>query len=126
YALPISSVSETIRINRKDIFSVQGKGKVIRLRDEVVPILNLSGVVGSCKESDDAERLYVAVLKQGNNYVGIIVDRMVNEQEIVIKSLGGEVSNAAYIAGAAILGNGKVILILDTASLVEKSLGTAA
>lgn len=126
YALPISSVSETIRINRGDIFSVQGKGKVIRLRDEVVPILNLSSVVGSCNESGDAERLYVAVLKQGNNYVGIIVDRMVNEQEIVIKSLGGEVSNAAYIAGAAILGNGKVILILDTASLVETSLGTAA
>ena len=126
YALPISSVSETIRIERSDIFSVQGKGKVIRLRDEVVPILNLGRVVGNNVDEDADERLYVAVLRQGNNYVGVIVDRMVNEQEIVIKSLGGEVSNAAYIAGAAILGNGKVILILDTASLVEKSLGSAA
>ncbi|MDP8246482.1 MAG: chemotaxis protein CheA [Candidatus Hinthialibacter antarcticus] len=126
YALPISAVSETIRIERSEIFSVQGKGKVIRLRDEVVPILNLSRVVGKKMDDDEDERLYVAVLRQGNNYVGIIVDRMVNEQEIVIKSLGGEVSRAAYIAGAAILGNGKVILILDTASLVEKSLGSAA
>ncbi len=126
YALPISAVSETIRIERKDIFSIQGKGNVIRLRDEVVPILNLGRVVGKHNRDDIGERLYVAVLRQGNHYVGVIVDRMVNEQEIVIKSLGGEVASAAYIAGAAILGNGKVILILDTASLVETTLGSAA
>lgn len=125
YALPISAVSETIRIEHDDIYRVQGKGNVIRLRDQVVPILNLGEVVGRTNGKVDEQRHYVAVLRQGSQHVGLIVDRMVNEQEIVIKSLGA-VSDATYIAGAAILGNGQVILILDTSSLIEKSLGSAA
>lgn len=126
YALPISHISETIRITKDDIFRVKGQGEVIRLRDEVVPILNLRKVVEHRDPRLDADRHYVAVIKVGNQYAGLIVDRMVNEQEVVIKSLGGHVSDASYIAGAAILGNGQVILILDTAALIERSLGTAA
>lgn len=126
YALPISNVSETIRIDREEIFSVKGQGKVFRLRDCVVPILNLKNVVTNRHDQDTDDRCYVAVLRNGQNYVGLIVDRMVNEQEIVIKSLGGSISEAPYIAGAAILGNGQVILILDTASLIEQTLGSAA
>ncbi len=123
YAIPISNVSETIRIHYDEIFSVKGSGKVIRLRDEVVPIINLKSVV-SGKESHDGKGLcYVAIIRNGNEYAGLIVDRMVNEQEIVIKSLSGNVASASYITGAAILGNGQVILILDTASLVEQTLG---
>ncbi|MBI1389518.1 MAG: chemotaxis protein CheA [bacterium] len=126
YALPISNVSETIRITRDDIFSVKGQGNVIRLRDQVVPLLNLKTVVGGQAPENGDDRFYVAVIRQGNHHVGLIVDRMVNEQEIVIKSLNGNVSGAGYIAGAAILGDGRVILILDTASLIQTTLGTAA
>lgn len=126
YALPISHISETIRIDHKDIFSVKGQGNVIRLRDQVVPILNLRQVVENPNHVDDNERHYIAVVRQGNQLAGIIVDRMVNEQEIVIKSLGGSVSDAPYISGAAILGNGQVILILDPSALIERSLGSAA
>lgn len=126
YALPISHIAETIRITNSDIFSVKGQGKVIRLRDQVVPILNLRQVVQLQDAEPESDRHYVAVVRIGSQYAGLIVDRMVNEQEIVIKSLGGDLSQAPYIAGAAILGNGQVILILDTAALIEKSLGTAA
>ncbi|MBD3265162.1 hypothetical protein GF373_00700 [bacterium] len=126
YALPIAHVSETIRISRDDIFSVKGQGQVIRLRDDVVPILNLRQTMGMPDYDQDITRHYVAVIRNGDKYVGLIVDRMVNEQEVVIKSLGGEVSRAPYIAGASILGDGRVILILDTASLIETSLGVVA
>ena len=126
YALPIAHVSETIRISKKDIFSVKGQGQVIRLRDDVVPILNLRKTMGMPNYDSDVERHYVAIIRNGDRYVGLIVDRMVNEQEIVIKSLGGEVSKAPYIAGASILGDGRVILILDTASLIEQTLGVSA
>jgi two-component system chemotaxis sensor kinase CheA len=126
YALPISSISETIRILKKDIFSVKGQGQVIRLRDDVVPILNLRNIINANPSNNGDDRLYVAILRHGNNFVGLIVDRMVNEQEVVIKPLGGDISNASFIAGAAILGNGRVILILDAASLIEKTLGLTA
>ncbi len=125
YALPISSISETIRISKEDIFSVKGQGKVIRLREEIVPILNLRSIIDAPLIENNEERHYVAVLRHGKEQVGLIVDRMVNEQEIVIKPLGGDVSNAPYIAGASILGNGRVILILDAASLIEKTLGVS-
>ncbi|MBN2329524.1 MAG: chemotaxis protein CheA [Candidatus Omnitrophica bacterium] len=123
YALPISNVSETIRIRRSDVFSVNGTGKVIRLRDDVVPILNLDSLVAASSNGAGDELCYVAVIRHGGQYAGLIVDRMVNEQEIVIKSLSGDIACASYIAGAAILGNGRVILILDAASLVEQTLG---
>ncbi len=122
YAIPISHISETIRIERKAIFTVEGKGEVIRLRDQVVPLLNLKNVVEMEDQSVSEDKLYIAVIKNGNMQVGLIVDRMVNEEEIVIKSLSGELNHAPYIAGAAILGNGRVILILDTVSLIETTL----
>jgi len=112
YALPIMAVSETIRINKSDIYRVKGQGHVIRLREE--------------NEMEDTERYYVAILRNGQNYVGLIVDRMVNEQEIVIKPLASDMKHAPYVAGASILGDGRVILILDTTSLIETTLGTAA
>lgn len=125
YALPISNVSETIRITQKDIFSVKGSGKVIRLRDDVVPIMNLMSIVTGVSNGEIKDQCYVAIIRSGDAYAGLIVDRMVNEQEIVIKSLSGDIASAPYIAGAAILGNGQVILILDTMSLIEQTLGVA-
>ncbi|MEW6238966.1 MAG: chemotaxis protein CheA [Candidatus Omnitrophota bacterium] len=127
YAIPISHISETIRITRKEIYTVKGQGKVIRLRNSVVPILNLKNVMEMEIVEEEPDRFYVAVLKHGDTYAGLIVDRMVNEEEIVIKSLGGDITHAPYVAGAAILGNGRVILILDAVSLIETTLvGSAA
>jgi two-component system, chemotaxis family, sensor kinase CheA len=124
FALPISSISETIRISPDEIFSVKGSGKVIRLREEVIPILNLRSVVTGDINGELDEKCYVAILKNGNQYAGLIVDRMVNEQEVVIKSLSGDFPSASYISGAAILGNGQVILILDIPSLIDQTLGS--
>jgi two-component system chemotaxis sensor kinase CheA len=126
YALPISSISETIRISKADIYSVKGKGKVFSLREHVVPLINLQQVVQAKEPTGDNDRVYVAILRHGDKYVGLIVDRMVNEQEVVIKSLDNEISKAPYIAGASILGDGRVILILDTVSLIDRTLGRAA
>lgn len=126
YALPISSIAETIRISNKEIYTIQGKGNVFRLRDIVVPLVNLNNIVSHHFNDNNTNSFYVAVLKHSDNFVGLVVDRMVNEQEVVMKSIDGDISKAKYIAGASILGNGRVILILDTNSLIESTLGSAA
>ncbi|HPA44285.1 MAG TPA: chemotaxis protein CheA [bacterium] len=123
FALPIANVTETLRITNNDIFTVEGRGEVIRLREGVVPILRLDHVLDTPVRRETNGRIYIAIVRHGNQHVGLIVDRMVNEQEIVIKSLGAHEQRSSYIAGASILGNGSVILILDVAALIQETLG---
>jgi len=124
FALPIANVTETLRVTSEDLFTVEGKGEVIRLRDSVVPVLRLDNVLETpAKVRSENGRIYIAIVRHGSQQVGLIVDRMVSEQEVVIKSLSGQGQKAEYIAGASIMGNGKVILILDVASLVQETLG---
>ena len=123
FALPIASVTETLRITSNDIFTVEGRGEVIRLREGVVPILRLDRVLETPVRRETNSRIYIAVVRHGNQHVGLVVDRMVNEQEIVIKSLGAHEQHSGYIAGASILGDGSVILILDVAALIQETLG---
>ncbi len=124
FALPIANVTETLRVTNDDIFTVEGRGEVIRLRESVVPVLRLDRVLDSPNQGQSENgRIYIAIVRHGTQEVGLIVDRMVSEQEVVIKSLGGQGQKANFIAGASILGNGKVILILDVASLVQETLG---
>jgi two-component system, chemotaxis family, sensor kinase CheA len=121
FAIPIANVKETIRITRKEIFSVEGKAEVIRLRDQVVPLLRLDEILETPSMTQN-ERLYVAVIGYEDKQVGLVVDRMVNEQEVVVKALEGEVKKVDCIAGASIMGDGSVSLILDGVALIDYGL----
>ncbi|MFH1742292.1 MAG: chemotaxis protein CheA [bacterium] len=123
FAVPIANVTETLRITKNDISSVEGKGEVIQLRNAVVPLLRLDRILDTPTEQSSDDRIYIAIVQHGSQQVGLIVDRMVNEQEIVIKPLGSQGQRANFIAGASILGNGRVILILDVAALIEETIG---
>jgi len=120
YALPIHSVTETLRIEADQVHRVNQREATL-LRDSVLPLISLRQVFGEGGvASSDGSRLVVAV-HTGNRQVGLVVDGLVGEQEIVIKPLGQLLGDVAGVMGAAILGDGSVALILDVATLVAQA-----
>jgi two-component system chemotaxis sensor kinase CheA len=116
YALPISLVLETGKISRSQTKTVHGKDVVI-LRDEVVPLVNLHDVF-QVEKPLESEELTVVFVERGETKLGLIVDYLIGQQEIVIKPLGKVFQNIKGVAGATILGDGRVALILDVATLI--------
>ena len=116
YALPLSNIQTVENVTHKDIKKVQGK-EVLNLRGSVIPIIRL-GEILDCEKTEDADELLVVVVKKGERFAGFVVDELIGQQEIVIKSIGKYIKNHKIISGATILGNGEVALILDVNSLV--------
>jgi two-component system, chemotaxis family, sensor kinase CheA len=122
YALPIHSVTETLRIEQNQIHQVNHREAIV-LRERVLPLVNLRHVfaLGEDEPVNFEGRLVVAV-HTANRQVGLIVDGLVGEQEIVIKPLGQLVGDVAGVSGAAILGDGSVALIVDVAALIAQAI----
>lgn len=117
YALPLGSIQTVENIDEQEVKKIQGK-EVINLRGTVVPIVRLSNIL-KCKEADHpTTELTVVIMKKGDRLAGMVVDELLGQQEIVIKSIGKYIKNHKIISGATILGNGEVALILDVNSLV--------
>jgi two-component system chemotaxis sensor kinase CheA len=128
YALPIHSVTETLRIEEDQIHRVNHR-EAIQLRGTVLPLVSLRSIFGLEHEApepdvghDDNTRLVVAVHTNNARQVGLMVDGLVGEQEIVIKPLGQLVGDVAGVSGAAILGDGSVALIVDVAALIQRAI----
>jgi two-component system chemotaxis sensor kinase CheA len=125
FAIPLASVIETLRVRSSDLKSIN-KEKVIQLRGQVLPLLPLENLA-SCRERSNStwtgrEWAYVVVVGTESDKVGIVVDSLVGEQQVVIKSLGKLIGDVRGISGATILGDGSVALILDVSALVKKRL----
>jgi two-component system chemotaxis sensor kinase CheA len=118
YAVPLSSVLETLLVNREDIKSV-GSLPMVQLRGNTLPLISLHERFELPVSEIPAEEVFVVVVGLGNNSLGLVVDGLRGQQEIVIKSLGDILNNLPGIAGATILGDGKVTLILDIGSLIQ-------
>ncbi len=116
YAIPISSVNIIKKITHDEIKTVQ-KQEVIILRNTVVPIIRLDKVLGVPMEQGQQKSLTVVIVKKGDKLSGFLVNSVLGQQEIVIKSLGKLLQGIKTIAGATILGDGNVALILDVNSL---------
>jgi two-component system chemotaxis sensor kinase CheA len=93
--------------------------RVINLRGTVMPLVSLSDVCGASSSNGQERDPYVVVVKAGERPVAVEVDDLVEQQEIVVKSLGNYTGRSRGIAGASILGDGKVVLILDVATLMK-------
>lgn len=117
YAVPLANIDETTVIEDHLIKNIQGQ-EVMVLRGKVLPLIRLSKVL-DVKETQDLEskELFVVVVRKGEKQVGLVVNELIGQQEIVITSLGKLLSGIPCIAGAAILGDGKVSLILDIGTL---------
>ncbi|MGG7072645.1 response regulator [Campylobacter sp. 9BO] len=118
YAIPLASVLETVRVPIDDIYTIDGKN-VLRLRDEVLSLVRLSDVFGVKKVFDGGDHTYVVIIGVAEAKLGIIVDTLVGQEEVVIKSMGDYLQNIPGIAGATIRGDGRVTLIIDVGAMME-------
>jgi two-component system chemotaxis sensor kinase CheA len=116
FAIPLVSVIETVRINEGEIHNFEGR-EVLKLRDGVLSLIRLDEIFDV--EGSFNEDLYVVVVALAEKKIGFIVDRLVGQEEIVIKSLGEYLGGGLGIAGATIMGDGRVRLIIDVAGVME-------
>jgi two-component system, chemotaxis family, sensor kinase CheA len=123
YALPLSSVVESVKLSPDDIQTISGD-EVIFLRDRVLPLVRLSRLIDKASDPDSAgtgDRAYAVVVGKDDRMAALMVDGLMGRQEVVIKALDEYVGDGENIAGATILGDGSVVLILDIAGIVEKA-----
>ncbi len=143
FAIPLSSVVESVRIKPDEIQYV-GDAEVIKRHDKVLPLMHLhetldlaqkakvswyshrgakdeaAELLGQARINRRKERLYVVIVGSGDRRFGIVVDQLLNQQEMVIKSLGPVMKNTPCVAGGAVLGNGEVVLVLDIQELEDR------
>ena len=118
YAIPLASVLETVRISTDEIYTVENKS-VMRLRDEVLSLVHIGDIFEVERIMESGEHAYVVVLGLGASKLGLIVDSLIGQEEIVIKSLGEYLKGIQGIAGATIRGDGGVTLIVDVVALMD-------
>jgi two-component system, chemotaxis family, sensor kinase CheA len=116
YAVPLGSVVESIKFDPREVHRISGHD-TLRIRDRIIPIVRLAHFF-RLPEAPTPPRQYAVILGRGEKRVGLVVDRLKGQQEVVIKALDATVSGTA-LAGATIMGDGRVVLILDVAALFE-------
>ena len=117
YALPSGAVVESLRYSRKDLVRMNGRD-TLRVRDRIVPFVHLAELFG--RGGAGADSAYAVIVGRGDKRLGLSVDRLRGQQDVVIKALDAVVSSSQVgIAGATILGDGRVVLILDVSTLFE-------
>ncbi|MEM0492971.1 MAG: chemotaxis protein CheA [Candidatus Thermoplasmatota archaeon] len=119
YAIPINNVIETIRLDKTQIEYIH-MNKTTVLRGEVVPLISLAEILnvhGETKEEDE-NTIYSVIVQKEDKKIGLIVDKLIGEQEITIKNIGGTLKKTKGVAGVSIMGDGRVILVLDINTLL--------
>ncbi|MBF0449481.1 MAG: hybrid sensor histidine kinase/response regulator [Candidatus Magnetomorum sp.] len=125
FAIPQVNLDELLRIpatQMKERIEIVGDAKVVRLRESLLPVLSLSEVLGlKVKKTDEKRAVNIAVVSAGSLKYGLIVDKLHDSVEIVVKPLGRHLKNCKEYAGATILGDGRVALILDVGNLATRA-----
>jgi len=117
YAIPLGSIQTIEDIPCTDVKYVQGR-EVINLRGTVIPLIRLDSILDVQPREEVPESLTVVIVAKGEKLAGLVVDNLIGQQEIVIKSIGKYINNNKIISGATILGDGEVALIIDANTLV--------
>jgi two-component system chemotaxis sensor kinase CheA len=117
YAVPISNVVETISLENKDIQMVGG-GKTTILRNDILPLSYLRDILNIDENKEHKTTMNAVVIQKEDRKIGLIVDRLIGEQEITIKNIGGTLKRTKGVAGVTITGDGRVILVIDVNTLV--------
>jgi two-component system chemotaxis sensor kinase CheA len=118
YSIPLSSVLETIRVDQRKFHMIGGQ-EVLKLRDMVLPLIRLQKVFNVQQRNEVEDFCYVVVVGAADKRMGLVVSRLVGQQEVAIKSLGNYLANIPGIAGSTILGDGRVTLIVDPVGMIE-------
>ncbi len=123
FALPLDAIREITRLRAGEARTIDGR-EVMRLRDRVLPLVRIDEALGlrAVDERDPQARLFVFVIDLGDGHeVGVAVEQLYGEQELVLKSVDDALSQSEVVAGASILGDGQVVLILDAAAIIERA-----
>ena len=115
YAIPLGTIDETTSLDVNEIKDIQGQ-QVMVLRDKVLPLVFLKEILDVPGDKEKSE-MYVVVVRRGDQQIGLVADELVGQQDIVINSLGKILSGIRGLAGASILGDGRISLILDIGTL---------
>jgi len=126
YIVPIVSIVETIQIKREQISSLAGKAELFRLRDEYIPIVRLYELFGSQADNSDLVNGLLMIVEADGKRVGLFVDELMSQQQVVIKSLESNFRAITALAGATMLGDGHVALILDIPGVIVRYLDQPA
>ncbi|MFW5451298.1 MAG: chemotaxis protein CheA [Methylophagaceae bacterium] len=118
YIIPLISIIESLEINNTEIKRVSGKGELYPLRDEYIPVIRIYDVFGLQPHITDLEEGLLVVVDAGNQKVGLFIDDLLGQQQVVIKSLETNFRKVLGVSGATILGDGTVALILDIPGLI--------
>lgn len=117
YAIPINAVAEIARAKESDVHQVENH-EVLQLRSQVLPLMRLGRSHETATHKSD--KLFVLVISLGERKLGLIVDSLEGEEELVIKALDGHTIVTDLVSGASILGDGRVVLIMNLAAIVER------
>ncbi|MDD6810916.1 MAG: chemotaxis protein CheA [Lachnospiraceae bacterium] len=117
YAISLGSIQTIEDIPVSDVKLVQNK-EVIHLRGSVIPLIRLNEILDIPSKKDPQDNLIVVIVKKGDKLAGLVIDELIGQQEIVIKSMGKYINKCKIISGATILGDGEVALILDANALI--------
>jgi two-component system chemotaxis sensor kinase CheA len=118
YAIPLGSVVESLKLRPAEVHHISGR-EALRIRERIVPLVRLAELFGLAAPEQEGAR-YVVILGRGDKRVGLVVDHLKGQQEVVIKALDPSIAGAGLgLAGATIMGDGRVVLILDVTALFE-------
>lgn len=118
YSIPLAAVLETLKVDNSSFHYIGGQ-EVLKLRESVLPLLRLQRVFGVTERSEKSSQSYIVVIGVAEKRIGLIVTRLLGQQEVAIKSLGKYLAKAPGIAGSTIMGDGRVALIIDPAGIIE-------
>ncbi len=122
FTIPLATVEETLRIFEHETSTIEGV-EVIHLRDSTMPIFRLSELFGITPENQDENKSFVVIVSTGMQKIGLVVDELMGQQEVVIKPLEDYLQEKSGFSGATIIGDGQISLILDVYELVSMTAG---
>ena len=122
YIIPITSIEQSIRPTAEQISTVQGRGEMCMVRESLLPVVRLHELFHVEPINTDPTAALVVIVHDGQQRRCLLVDQLIGQQQVVIKSVGKEIGTLQGIAGCAILGDGNVSLILDIAGIINSSL----
>ncbi|ABP66432.1 putative CheA signal transduction histidine kinase [Caldicellulosiruptor saccharolyticus DSM 8903] len=119
YLLPLEKIIETVKINKNLIKSITGK-KIYSIKGEIIPFFSLNEILGNEEDEDTRNYYFGIIVRYNNSKVGIIVDKLIGEYDVVVKPLDQFVGNIKGIVGSTILGDGRVVLLLEPEQLIGR------
>jgi two-component system, chemotaxis family, sensor kinase CheA len=123
FIIPTIAITESVQPAEKDITLIHGRGELVSLRGSLVPICRLSRVLGTSGGTSDLTDGILVMAESKGRRIALLVDEILGQQQVVIKSLGQRFSQVKGVSGGAILGDGRVSLILDVEGLIQSVSG---